>query len=234
MKRFKITLLAIFITATTEVRAAAPACNIASFREARLRCATISKRSCLKDVYMALEGGGVDEMADFITCASAAMNGTGKAMQSEREAEQMPPANQRSTFQQAPQSGRAMNQPTNSPGSFQGVAPFGQSRSNAPTMQPPGVQYQYPGALPPQITEMMRQMQQTYAPRHTPTCQGVTTSALTGFDQSGNKSSASRLEKFEVVQITKSQQNGNRTYLLSTNGFWYDAGYIKKDSACNL
>ena len=233
MKRIEIALLAILITGTTVARASEPACNVASYREAKIRCATSSKQSCISDVYIALEGGGVDAAMDSITCVGASLKELGDAVESERGGENTPPATQSSATQQVPSSQRTIKNSTSSPGAFQGVAPFGQPQSNPTTMQSPA--FQYPGTLPPQVTEMMRQMQQTYAPRLAPiSCQGVTTSALTGFDQSGNESSDSRLEKFDVVQIIKAQQNGGRTYFLSTTGFWYDAGYIKKSSGCNI
>ena len=223
MKILRITLLAILMTSSS-VKAA---CNKETYREAKIRCASSLKQDCILNVYTAIEGIGA--ATDALECS---LGDFGEAMEMTVE-DETPSQSQPNTNPKVPRRGTATSPTTTQPGSFQGIAPFGQNNSNIPTMQIPG--NQYPSALPPHVVEMMNKMQQTYAPSQTQvSCQGVTTSALTGFDQSGNKSTKSKLEKFDVVQIVKSQQNGGRTYFLSTNGFWYDAGYIKKTAQCNL
>ena len=226
MKSLHISLAVILLTGT----AAKAACNRSSYQEAKLRCATSLKQNCIRDVYMALEGGGIDAATDALECS---LGDFGDAMEMTTEEENRPPSPQPSTPQQTPSRRTTSTNQAKPTGGFHGISPFGQPQTNAPIMQAPG--YPYPGMLPPQVEQMMKQMQKNYNPNPaTTSCQGVTTSTQIGFDQNGNEASQSKLEKFEVVQIVRSQRNSGRTYFLSTNGYWYDAGYIKKSPNCNL
>jgi len=212
--------------------AANAACNQSSYREARLRCASSSNPKCEENVYRALEGETVSAMTDLLSCNLAVF---GNAMKDANTGDSSGSQNAPSqpSMQPSPQeanSGRPQ------PNAFQGIAPFNSGGFNQGQGASP---YPYPnsGLLPPSVVQMMQQMQSMYAPgavQGQGQCQGVTTSKIKGYDQSGNQSSKSTLEKFEVIQIVRSQENNGRRYYLASNGFWYDAGYIKKSSGCNL
>jgi len=123
----------------------------------------------------------------------------------------------------------------NSPNQFNGIAPFGtsgtgaQNNTSARSMQN--------GMLPPSVMQMMEQFQtigQPYSQPKATSCQAVTTSTVTGFDQSGTEIAASTMNSHEIVQLVRSQQNNGKKYYLASNGFWYDSGYIKKSANCSL
>ena len=199
MKSLSISLAVILLTGT----AAEAACNRSSYQEAKLRCATSLKRDCIRQVYMALEGGGMNAATDALECS---LGDFGDAMESIREEENREPSRTPSMPQQTPSRKNTSTNQAKPTGAFQGISPFGQPQTNTPIMQAPG--HPYPGMLPPQVEQMMKQMQQNYAPQPAAaSCQGVTTSMQIGFDQNGNEASQSKLEKFEVVKIIKSQRN---------------------------
>lgn len=229
-KKIASALLAIALPASAH----AAQCNQKAWTEAKIRCATSpDKGKCYEDVYMAMAGysglyecrvGEMNKFTDFLE--GGGLDGAIK------DAQGMTGSSQPS---KSSNPGKG-----NSPGQFGGVAPFGSSNT-APINQMPTRSFQ-PGMLPPSVQQMMQQIQgqqlqsisQPYGQTQQNSCQGVTTSKITGFDQNGAAAPASAITSHEILQLVRSQQNNGRKYYLASNGYWYDAGFIKKMKGCSL
>ena len=226
--------LAFLISFILPGSAYAAQCNQEAWTQAKLRCANLSDpQQCYANTYMAIAGyegfyecrvGEMNKFADFV--------GGGGLDSAIKDAQEVPGTEWGTSSNSTKSSPPANN---SSPNQFNGVAPFSSNSPNAQNRMP--ARSMQNGMLPPSVMQMMQQFQtlgQPYSQPQAANCQGVTTSTITGFDQNGAEAAASKMKSHEILQLVRSQQNNGKKYYLASNGFWYDAGYIKRGSNCSL
>ena len=230
----RVKLFLLLISLTWANSALAGQCNKSAHSQAKMRCMDYDGsrlQSCMITAYEAYNGSN----SGYYECQQNIFSdafGTGSLEGAIRDAQEVPGTEWGTSTNSIKSSPPANN---NSPKQFNGVAPFSPNSPNTQNRMPPRSMQN--GMLPPSVMQMMQQFQtlgQPYSQPQAANCQGVTTSTITGFDQNGAEAAASKMKSHEILQLVRSQQNNGKKYYLASNGFWYDAGYIKRGSNCSL